>query len=163
MIQTITNTKNDIPTQEEHDHANYVFNYNQINDHIYIGNNMCCVAMLDEVLLKEGIYADLSLEEGLHDNPIGAKAFLWVPIPDHTGPNTENTNMTNAFIDAAISMNKKIYVHCKNGHGRAPTIVIAYMISKGASYEDACALVKSKRPVMHLDVTQETFLKNINK
>lgn len=150
-----------IPKQEEHDHANYVFNYNQITDNIYIGNNMCCMAMLDELLLKEGIYADLSLEEELHDNPVGASCFLWVPIVDHTGPTIENINITNAYIDSVVKMGEKIYIHCKNGHGRAPTIVIAYMISKGMSYDQAYNLVKSKRSVIHLDTTQETFLNNI--
>ena len=150
-----------IELEIEHDHNSYVFNYNQITDNIFIGNNMCCIAMLDELLIKENIYADISLEEDLHDNPVGAKAFLWVPIVDHTGPSLENITVTNAFIDANIKMGKKKYVHCKNGHGRAPTIVIAYMISKGISYDDAYQLVKTKRPVIHLDITQEKFLRSL--
>lgn len=147
--------------EEKHDHDAKIFNYDRINENIFIGNNMCCSAMLDEMLVKEGIYADISLEEKLADNPVGAKAFLWVPIVDHNGPTLENIKITNAFIRSVVDTNQKVYVHCKNGHGRAPTIVISYLMSTGMSYDDAYKLVKNKRPVIHLDIKQETFLKSL--
>lgn len=145
-----------------HDHNNYVFNYNQITEHIYVGNNQCCILELNELLVKEDIYADISLEEKLTDNPIGVGAFLWAPIKNDTAPESDQVKVTTAFIKTNVDMGKKIYVHCQNGHGRAPTIVIAYLMSTGQSFEDALALIKEKRPTMHLDESQIEFLKAIN-
>ncbi len=144
-----------------HNHDNYVFNYNQITEQIYIGNNQCCHLKLDELLVKEGIYTDISLEEAVGDNPVGAKAFLWVPVINNTAPNNDQIILTTNFIKTNVDMGKKVYVHCQNGHGRAPTIVIAYLMSTGKSFNDAFSLVKSKRPEIHLDVQQEEFLKSI--
>ena len=144
-----------------HNHENYVFNYNQITEYIYIGNNQCCHLKLDELLIKEDIYADLSLEELLVDNPVGAKAFLWIPIKNNSAPDNYQIKLTTDFIRTNINMSKKIYVHCQNGHGRAPTIVIAYLMSTGKSFSEACSLVKEKRPEIHLDVVQEKFLEMI--
>ena len=145
-----------------HDHNNYVFNYDQITEHIYIGNNQGCILELNELLVKEDIYADISLEEKLMDNPIGVGAFLWVPIQNNTAPERDQVKVTTAFIKTNVDMGKKIYVHCQNGHGRAPTIVIAYLMSTGQSFEEALALIKEKRPTMHLDESQTEFLKAIN-
>ncbi|MBI1871975.1 dual specificity protein phosphatase family protein, partial [Candidatus Collierbacteria bacterium] len=49
---------------------------------------------------------------------------------------------------------KKTYVHCTHGHGRAPTLVAAYLIKKGKSTKDALDFIKSKRPSIHLDDPQ---------
>ena len=65
-----------------------------------------------------------------------------------------------------VKMKKKMYVHCKNGHGRAPTMVAAYLISQGKSVDEALALIKKKRPSIHIEKVQkkalQTFLKNLS-
>lgn len=45
--------------------------YNEITDGIYIGTNQCCQTHFDEKLKKEGITADISLEEDRLDAPRG--------------------------------------------------------------------------------------------
>jgi dual specificity MAP kinase phosphatase len=145
-----------------HSHEELTFNFNKITENIYIGNNQCCHIGLDKLLQQEGIYADLSMEENVADNPVGIKTFLWIPVVDHTPPDTEQMEIGINFIDEIVKINKKIYVHCKNGHGRAPTLVMAYFIKKqGKSFDEAFNIVKEKRPVIHLDEIQETFLKNL--
>ncbi len=145
-----------------HSHEELTFNFNKITENIYIGNNQCCHIGLDLLLQKEDIFADLSLEENEIDRPIGVKSFLWLPIIDHTPPDIDQMNMGINFIEEVIKINKKIYVHCKNGHGRAPTIVIAYMMKKeNKTFEEAFEIVKSKRPVIHLDEIQEQFLRSL--
>ena len=139
---------------QAHEHGKDDFNFNQITENIYIGNNQCCRIMLDELLVKEGIYSDISLEENAVDAPLGAHAYLWVPIKNNTAPTLDSIKITNSFIETNIKLGKKIYVHCQNGHGRAPTIVIAYLISTGTTFDDAYKLVKEKRPVMPRFVTQ---------
>ena len=47
-----------------------------------------------------------------------------------------------------------MYVHCKNGHGRAPTMVAAYYVSTGLSVEEAVKRIQEKRKTIHLDDSQ---------
>jgi protein tyrosine phosphatase len=146
----------------EHSHENLSFNYNKITENIYIGNNQCCHIMLDDLLKKEGIYADLSMEIDSVDSPIGVKAFLWLPVIDHTPPDMAQIHIGINFIEEIVRLNKKVYVHCKNGHGRAPTLVLAYMILKeNKSFDQAYDIVKTARLVIHLDEIQEKFLRNL--
>lgn len=142
-----------------HEHVeNHEFNFNQITENIYIGNNQCCIMSLNQVLKDNHIYADISLEEVSIDTPYGVAAYLWVPVNDHELPAQEQFTLLDHFIENIIAQNKKVYVHCKNGHGRAPSVVIHYLIKKcGYSFEDALALVKEKLPVMHLSEAQQAY------
>ena len=134
--------------KENHSHnpehiENSEFNYNQISDLIYVGNNQCCVLVLNELLKKENIYGDLSLEETSVDMPYGVGAYLWVPIDDHHIPDETQFDITYKYIDSLTILNKKVYVHCKNGHGRAPSIVINYLMKKNnISFAEAFEIVK---------------------
>jgi len=49
-------------------------------------------------------------------------------------------------------------VHCQHGHGRAPTLVAAYLISKGNSVEEAISLIASKRSTIHINDKQKEAL-----
>jgi hypothetical protein len=53
--------------------------YNHIIDGIYIGTNQCCDAHFDEELRKEGIEADISLEEERIDAPSGSNFMFGSP------------------------------------------------------------------------------------
>lgn len=130
------------------------FEYNQIANNIFIGTNMCCQTHFDEKLIKIGITADISLEKEHLDNPQGVDYFLWLPVTDHTAPQQDQLKLGVTTITQLVALNKKIYIHCKNGHGRAPTLTAAYFISTGKSVEEAITLIKEKRPSIHLDDVQ---------
>ncbi|MEK6853994.1 MAG: dual specificity protein phosphatase, partial [Nanoarchaeota archaeon] len=53
----------------------------------------------------------------------------------------------------------KVYVHCKAGHGRSPTLVAAYFILKGKSVKEALVSVRRKRPGIHPTYAQMKALK----
>lgn len=57
-------------------------------------------------------------------------------------------------LEKLIAIGKKVYVHCKNGHGRAPILVAAYFIKKGKTFQQAIAFIKKKRPTIHLEKIQ---------
>ena len=142
-----------------------ILEYSYITDGIYIGTNQCCVMGLADVLKKENITADISLEEDRLDVPFGVEIYTWIPTPDHTPPTQDQLSFGVSVLTKLVSQNKKIYVHCKNGHGRAPTLVASYLISKGFTIGEAENLIKEKRPAMHLQDSQkdalEIFKKNI--
>lgn len=132
--------------------------YNQIDSHIYIGTNQCCQSHFAEELLKKGISADVSLEEDRVDAPFGVESYLWLPVKDHTSPVPDQLRIGVATLRELASLDKKVYVHCKNGHGRAPTLVSAYYIAQGMSVQDAIRFVCEKRLGAHLEESQKRAL-----
>jgi len=138
--------------------------FDYITDGIYIGTNMCCQAHFDENLLKEGITEDISLEEEQVDTPIGVKSYLWLPVKDHTPPSPSQMDYGISALEKLVGLGKKIYVHCKNGHGRSPTLVAGYLIkTKGMTPDDTVTLIKKKRPSTHLEASQLKALENFSK
>lgn len=136
--------------------------YNYIADGIYIGTNQCCQTHFDEQLKKEGITADISLEEDRIDAPFGVDFYIWIPVKDHVAPAPDQLKFGVSALEKLVAMQKKIYVHCKNGHGRAPTLVAAYLIKKGKTAKEAIAFIKSKRASIHLEEAQKQALREFD-
>lgn len=150
-----------------HDHKEGgPLDYNYITDGIFIGTNQCCKIGIAEVLKKEGITADVSLEDIQLDQPFGVEMYTWIPTPDHTPPTQDQLSFGASVLAKLVSQKKKVYVHCKNGHGRASTLVSAYLIHKGYTVEDAIKLIKENRLTIHLQESQiealGIFTKNTN-
>ncbi len=147
-----------------HEHIrNGQLDYNYITDGIYMGSNQCCVLGLAEVLKKEGITVDISLEEIRVDQPFGVEAYLWLPTPDHTPPTQDQLMLGAMTLVTLVKQGKKVYVHCKNGHGRATTLVTAYLLMTGKTLEDSVNIIKEHRPTIHLQDSQLSFLDEFQK
>lgn len=142
------------------DHSEHPpFEYSIITDQIFLGTNGCCVVHFEERLLEMGVHADISLEQERLDAAEGAKYFLWLPTKDHTAPSMAALRTGTHTMKELVEAGEKIYVHCRNGHGRGPTLIIAYFILMGQDVETSHAFVKEKRPVIHLDDVQMDRLK----
>ncbi|MBT3538779.1 hypothetical protein HOF40_04825 [Candidatus Parcubacteria bacterium] len=150
----------------KHDEAHPIFEYDKIDDYILIGTNMCCQTHFDEELLDQEVNADISLEEERLDAAQGVKYFLWLPTADHTPSTQEQLKVGVDMIDSLVRQKIRMYIHCKNGHGRAPTLVSAYYIAQGLSVEEAIKKIQDKRSVIHLDQNQidalDQFKKNFS-
>ena len=139
--------------------------YNHITDGIFIGTNKCCQTHFEEKLsTEEGIEVDISLEAERIDSAFGAKFYVWLPVVNFEAPTQDQLNFGVDAILKFLSMGKKVYVHCMNGHGRAPTLVAAYLIkSKGLNAEEAIAFIKKHRSAIHLEEVQVESLKEFKK
>lgn len=137
--------------------------YNYIADGIYIGTNQCCQTHFDEKLKQEGIEADISLEEERVDAPFGVSFYIWLPVKNHTAPRQQLLEFGVATLEKLVKMKKKIYVHCQNGHSRAPTLVAAYLIKKGKTIDEAIDFIKDRRPTIHLEKVQKIALEEFYK
>jgi hypothetical protein len=135
------------------------FDYSRIDEHVFIGTNMCCQFGFNRELLAKGVTADISLEGERVDAPTGVEYFLWLPTVDHQPPSSTALEQGVHAIRLLISQGKKMYIHCKNGHGRAPTLYAAYLISTGMSVDDAIAAIHTQRPSIHLEQVQREALK----
>lgn len=132
--------------------------YNQVTEQIYLGTNQCCQTHFEESLLKVGIRADISLEKERLDTPFGVDFFLWLPVADHQPSSQEQLFVGAGAVKGLVDNNIKVYVHCKRGHGRGPTLVAAYFILEGLSAAKAIKRVRDKRRI-HLTLGQIKALK----
>ncbi|MCH7529610.1 dual specificity protein phosphatase family protein [Patescibacteria group bacterium] len=152
---------------EEKNHHATEFEYNQITDEIFIGTNACCGTHFSKELLEKRITADMSLEKERVDQPFGVEFFFWLPTADEHSPNEDQFTVGVAILEQCVALKRKVYVHCKHGHGRAPTMVAAYFVAQGDTVEEAIGKIKKKRPVVHLNEEQveslNHFKENIKK
>jgi len=140
------------------------FEYSQIDENVFIGTNACCSMHFNEGLIEKGITVDISLEGEKLDQPYGVDIFIWIPTEDHTPPKRHCVRAAIEALDALLKDGKKIYIHCKNGHGRAPTFYSAYLIlKKGLTPEQAVEKIREKRPSIHLEEGQLEFLRSLTK
>lgn len=137
------------------------FDYDQISDTVFIGSNMCCQFGFDKELLAKGVRADISLEKERIDTPVGVDYFLWLPTEDMHAPTQDALLMGVQALEFFAHGNIKVFIHCKNGHGRAPTLYCAFLMSTGMDLESAVAALKARRPSVHINDLQlkalETF------
>lgn len=133
--------------------------YSKITDTIYLGTNACCRSHFSKELIAKGVTADISLEEERLDAPFGVEFFFWLPTKDHTPPTVNQLTIGVQTLDFFTQHNIVCYVHCKNGHGRAPTLVAAYLMrSQGFDIEQAVDFIKQQRPTIHLEESQRAAL-----
>ena len=137
--------------------------FSKITEYIHIGTNKCCTLGFSHILLKAGIKADISLEEFRVDAPFGVDYYLWLPTKDHKAPTIKQLCIGVAAIDELTKQKIKTYVHCQNGHGRAPTLVAAYLISKGKNVEEAIDFIKKRRLIIHPNKEQVGALLDFKK
>ena len=142
---------------------NQKFNYDKIADYIYIGNNKCCHTHFKKLLLDKKIKADISLEIEEIDSPRGVDYYLWIPTIDHFAPNQKQLMAGVVFLDFLVKNKIKTYIHCRNGHGRAPTLVAAYFIMKGKDIDESISFIKKKRKTIHLSKEQVLGLKKFKR
>lgn len=135
------------------------FDYDQISQTVFIGTNMCCQFGFHRELLAKGVRADISLEKEKIDTPLGVDYFLWLPTKDMEAPTQDVLLMGVQALEFFEKRNIKVYIHCKNGHGRAPTLYLAYLLHQGMSIESALVLLQKKRPSIHLNEIQMQALK----
>jgi protein-tyrosine phosphatase len=140
-----------------------ILEYNYISDGIYIGTNKCCKEHFAALLLSQNIEVDISVEGESVDEPFGVNFYVWLPVKNDLAPTQEQLNFGVASLEKFVKMKKKIYVHCQNGHSRAPTLVAAYFIKQGKSVEEALEFIKLKRPSVHMRDVQKLALENFQK
>lgn len=133
--------------------------YHRITETIFLGTNACCQMHFAQELLSKGIRTDLSLEAERIDQPDGVDHFLWLPTPDHAPPAPYAAELGTGLLAFCEEHGLPCYVHCKNGHGRGPTLVAAYLMrSRGLSAEAAIDAVRAQRLSIHLQPSQIDFL-----
>jgi len=76
-------------------------------------------------------------------------AYLHLPTPDNTPPDLGVLKKGANFADKAVKNGGKVYIHCRQGLGRGPTMATAYLLKTGLTLHDALALIRKARPFIN--------------
>lgn len=89
--------------------------------------------------------------------------YLHLPTIDNTAPLLQDLIKGAEFAYDEIQNGGKVYIHCRQGLGRGPTMAIAYLLKMGATYEDAFATVKKTRSFINPRPAQIERLKELER
>lgn len=87
--------------------------------------------------------------------------YLHLPTVDNTPPPLTVLKQGANFADAAIKNGGKVYIHCRQGLGRGPTMATAYLLKTGLTLDDALALIRKTRPFINPRPGQLARLKEL--
>jgi protein-tyrosine phosphatase len=141
----------------------HIFDYSQITENIFIGSDLCkgmsCPIPGPE-FEKLGILVELNLSvEKKETPPDGIDIYAWIPVADDHAPTEEQLDIGTSIINEAVMHGKNVYVHCKNGHGRSPTMVAAYFVRfQGKTVDEAVSMILHHRNEVHLEFDQREAL-----
>lgn len=133
----------------------------QVTAHLYVGGQYDLRGLRQ--LRELGITAIINMR--MHSvyqeaRYVGIK-YLHLPTPDNTAPRMEDLIKGAQFARSEISAGGKVYIHCRQGVGRGPTMAIAYLLSMGATYEHAYSMVKAVRTFIRPTRVQVVRLKEL--
>jgi atypical dual specificity phosphatase len=95
----------------------------------------------------------IGLVINLHEEPDAAELLarlhadgLHLPVADFTPPAQTQLGQGVRAIDAALARGMRVAVHCGGGLGRTGTLLAAFLVSHGATADEAIARVRAARP-----------------
>jgi len=110
---------------------------------------------------KLGVSVELNLSSEENElPPKEIETYIWLPTVDGYAPSQTQLDIGTSAINEAVSNGKRVYIHCKNGHGRSPAMVAAYLVRfKAYQVDEAVILIKEKRSETHIENTQINALR----
>ena len=119
----------------------------------------------DIPLIKEqGITAVLNVRSERKDNEELLKKtgieYLQLEVDDTYSPSLDQLETALNFIEPLLDNGRKVLIHCQNGCGRSPLVVIAVLAGRGVKIPEAIQLVKQRHPSCGFTDNQTYFLNN---
>lgn len=146
----------------------HLFDYTKIDEHIYIGSNLCkgnvCPIHSEDFKLL-GVCVEINLDDERKEiPPDDIESYTWMPVVDGYAPNEIQLSLGTSIMNEAITNGRTVYVHCRNGHGRSPTLVAAYYIRyKNMTTDKAIKFIEKSRPEVHIEDRQRKALDEFSK
>ena len=116
-----------------------------------------------ELLSKNNFKAILDLRKESKDDKEQLKqykiSYLRIPINDRKIPTKIQSELGIRWIKENIENDKRVFIHCNLGRGRAPLFAILYLISTGWDYTEAIKEIKKKRSSIFFNQLQLEYIK----
>lgn len=87
--------------------------------------------------------------------------YRWLPTKGGTAPSPEQLQELQAFVEQQNQIGNAVAVHCTSGNRRTGTILAAYLINTGLSYDNAMQVIQTANPDAELRQAQTTFLQKL--
>jgi protein-tyrosine phosphatase len=126
--------------------------YSQITPQIYVGSQIRKFGK--QKLELWGINSSVNMRIEFDDvaHNVALVNHCHLPTDDGYAPTLAQMQTGVNFIHQKVTAGSKVYIHCRSGIGRAPTMAIAYFVSQGYTLSDAVKLIEKSRPF--IQVTQ---------
>jgi hypothetical protein len=137
--------------------------YSEITPQLYLGGQYSKRGF--RILKARGITGIVSMRMSPRkDLPdLGEIKFLHLPTKDQQAPTLEYLIRGANFIEQEVKNNGKVYIHCRAGEGRGPTMVAAYLIHTGLTLDDSLAQIRAVRRFIKPTTLQLERLKEMEK
>ena len=87
--------------------------------------------------------------------------YRWLPTKGGTAPSQEQLQELQDFVKQQNQVGSAVAVHCTSGNRRTGTMLAAYLINTGSSYDSAMQVIQSANPNAELREAQTTFLQKL--
>ena len=130
----------------------------RITPHIWVGPQFN--ARGKRYLEAQGVNGSVNLRVEFDDaaNGLALEHYCYLPTVDDDCPSPEHFQKGVDFIRSVVQEGGQeggqVYIHCKAGVGRAPTLAAAYLVAEGMTVEEAIALIKRRRPFITITPPQ---------
>lgn len=115
-------------------------------------------------LKEEGIDAIVDIRSESSDNEELIKKYgmdyFRINVGDTFSPSFDQLKDIMEFVEPLLDRGRKVLVHCQNGCGRSPLVVIAILVRRGMKPNDALQLIKQRHPKFGFTDNQQSFLDN---
>ncbi|MBL8159282.1 dual specificity protein phosphatase family protein [Candidatus Saccharibacteria bacterium] len=135
--------------------------FSRIDRHLYLGGQYSRKAI--GAFASSGITGIISMRERV-PRPLkkaSAIQLLHLPTPDHAAPTLQTLLKGIAFIRQHAEQGGAVYVHCRLGEGRGPSMAAAYLISQGLTADDALHHLQRFRPFARPNAAQRRRLEEL--
>lgn len=86
---------------------------------------------------------------------------LWLPIQGGSVPTGEQVQKLQHFVSEQNQRGHGVAVHCTNGKRRTGTMLAAFLIGTGSTFEDAMQILQTAKPELDLREAQIDYLKSL--
>ncbi len=84
--------------------------------------------------------------------------YRWLPTKGGTAPTSEQIQELQSFVDQQNQLGNAVAVHCTSGNRRTGTMLAAYLIQSGSSFDEAMQIIQTANPNAELREAQIAFL-----
>ena len=109
-----------------------------------------------DILTRRGVTAtvDMRDESDGRSEDFMPPRCLRLPTVDHHAPTADQLEQGVRFIHDELTQGGQVYVHCREGLGRGPTMLAAYLVSTGLTPSEAWEKIRAVRPFIRPNVSQ---------